>query len=114
MSLNREQSSNPSQPPLDDLGFVPDHHDSASDAVHLSETADQPFPERPSASHINAASGPNQDPFHGPSSVVFEPETPRPTDSGIVNPSDLVVKNQLLAETTRQRMSSENAICGHS
>ncbi|RSL47386.1 hypothetical protein CEP54_013431 [Fusarium duplospermum] len=103
VSLNREQSSNHSQPLLDDSSFVPDHHDSASDTVHLSETVDQPFRERAPSSHINAESGPNDDPFHGPSSVVFEPETPRPTNGDTVGPSNLVVKNQLLAETTRQR-----------
>ncbi|RMJ01473.1 hypothetical protein CDV36_015782 [Fusarium kuroshium] len=103
VSLNRHQSSNSSRPPLDDSGFVPDHHDSASDTVHLSETVDQSFRQQVSASHITAESDTNQDPFHGPSSVVFEPETPRPTNGVTVDPSNLVVKNQLLAETTRQR-----------
>ncbi|RSL63312.1 hypothetical protein CEP53_004467 [Fusarium sp. AF-6] len=103
VSLNREQSSNPSQPPLDDSSFVPDHHDSASDTVHPSETVDQPFREQAPVSHVTAASDTNQDPFHGPSSVVFELEAPRPTNGGTVGPSNLLVKNQLLADTTRQR-----------
>ncbi|RSL75134.1 hypothetical protein CEP51_011160 [Fusarium floridanum] len=103
VSLNREQSSNLSQPPLEDSSFVPDHHDSASDTVHPSEPVDQPFRESAPTSHFTAPNDANQDPFHGPSSVVFEPETPRPTDGGTVGPSNLAVKNQLLAETTRQR-----------
>ncbi|KAJ4221451.1 hypothetical protein NW759_006697 [Fusarium solani] len=103
VSLNRDQSSNSSQRPLDDSTFVLDHHDSASDTIHPSQTVDQPFRQNAPASHFTAPSDANQNPFHGPSSVVFEPETPRPTNGGTVDPSNLVVKNQLLAETTRQR-----------
>lgn len=107
VSLNRDQSSNPPQPPLDDSTFVPDQQDSASDTIHVSETIDGPHPDV-SLSHSTTPNESNQTPFHGPSSAVFEPETPRPTNGGTVDPSDLAVKNQLLAETTRQRRSTGN------
>ncbi|KAL2683302.1 hypothetical protein Neosp_007772 [[Neocosmospora] mangrovei] len=102
VSLNRDQSSNPSQPPLDDSTFVPDQQDSASGTIHVPETVDGPHPDV-TLSHSTTPNEANQTPFHGPSSAVFEPGTPRPTNGGTVHPSDLVVKNQLLAETTRQR-----------
>ncbi|KAH7235063.1 fungal-specific transcription factor domain-containing protein [Fusarium solani] len=102
VSLNRDQSSNSSQPPLGDSTFAPDHQYSASDTIHVSETVDGPHPDV-SLSHSTTPNEANQTPFHGPSSVVFEPETPRPTVGATVDTSNLGVKNQLLAETTRQR-----------
>lgn len=101
VSLNRDQSSNSSQPPLDGSIFVPDHQD--SDTTHVSETVDGHHL-GVSLSHSTTSNEANQTPFHGPSSVVFEPVTSKPTVGATVDPSNLGVKNQLLAETTRQRM----------
>ncbi|KAJ4308323.1 hypothetical protein N0V84_012163 [Fusarium piperis] len=102
ISLNREQSSNTPQRSLDDSVLVPDHHDSAPDTIHVSETVDESHHDV-ALSHSTTPNEEHQAPFHGPSSVVFEPEVPKPANGGTADPSNLVVKNQLLAETTRQR-----------
>ncbi|UPL03597.1 hypothetical protein LCI18_014531 [Fusarium solani-melongenae] len=102
VSLNREHPSDTPQPSLDDSILVLNHHDSASDTIHVSDTVDGPRHDV-SLSHSATPDEANQTPFHGPSSVVLQPESHMPAPGGTVESCNLVVKNQLLAETTRQR-----------
>ncbi|WAO90301.1 Fungal-trans domain-containing protein [Fusarium falciforme] len=101
-SLNWEHPPNTPQPSLDDSILVPNHHDSASNTIHVSDTVDGPHNDV-SLSHSATPDEANQTPFHGPSSVVLQPESSMPAPGGTVESCNLDVKNQLLAETTRQR-----------
>ncbi|KAJ3543638.1 hypothetical protein NM208_g3465 [Fusarium decemcellulare] len=96
----QSDSPHPSDVPVPTLHREND----VSDMNYEGSQNSTPLRETMASSHPVASSGPSQtDPFHGPSSVVFEPRRHGGMWNGTMKPPDPAVKNQLLAEATRQR-----------